>query len=64
MRDAFGWDLETYLYFGGYPGATIPFGEERASRNGRQYVYEIDVPIPIYRNLAPLRSSSRRQRAR
>ena len=22
MRDAFGWDLETYLYFGGYPGAT------------------------------------------
>jgi len=21
MRDAFGWDLETYLYFGGYPGA-------------------------------------------
>lgn len=22
MRDAFGWSLETYLYFGGYPGAT------------------------------------------
>lgn len=21
MRDAFGWDVETYLYFGGYPGA-------------------------------------------
>jgi len=21
MREAFGWDLETYLYFGGYPGA-------------------------------------------
>ena len=21
MRDAFGWDLETYFYFGGYPGA-------------------------------------------
>lgn len=21
MRDAFGWDLDTYLYFGGYPGA-------------------------------------------
>jgi len=21
MRDAFGWNLETYLYFGGYPGA-------------------------------------------
>jgi len=21
MRSAFGWDLETYLYFGGYPGA-------------------------------------------
>lgn len=21
MRDAFGWDLERYLYFGGYPGA-------------------------------------------
>lgn len=21
MRDAFGWDLETYIYFGGYPGA-------------------------------------------
>lgn len=21
-RDAFGWDLETFLYFGGYPGAT------------------------------------------
>jgi len=21
MRDAFGWDLDTYLYYGGYPGA-------------------------------------------
>lgn len=21
MRDAFGWDLDTYVYFGGYPGA-------------------------------------------
>jgi len=21
MRDAFGWDIETYLYYGGYPGA-------------------------------------------
>lgn len=27
MRDAFGWDLETYLYFGGYPGAAHLVGD-------------------------------------
>jgi uncharacterized protein len=23
MRDAFGWDLDTYLFYGGYPGAAV-----------------------------------------
>jgi predicted AAA+ superfamily ATPase len=27
MRNAFGWDLETYLYFGGYPGAAHLIGD-------------------------------------
>ena len=28
MRDAFGWDLDTYVYFGGYPGAA-PLASDR-----------------------------------
>ena len=27
MRDAFGWDLDTYLFFGGYPGAASLIGD-------------------------------------
>ncbi|MBS1222167.1 MAG: putative ATPase, partial [Proteobacteria bacterium] len=27
MRDAFGWDVERYVYFGGYPGAA-PLAED------------------------------------
>jgi predicted AAA+ superfamily ATPase len=29
MRDAFGWDLDRYLYFGGYPGAAPLITDER-----------------------------------
>ena len=28
MRDAFGWDVERYVYFGGYPGAA-PLVEDK-----------------------------------
>lgn len=28
MRDAFGWDLDTYLYYGGYPGAAPLIGDQ------------------------------------
>lgn len=28
MREAFGWDLERYIYFGGYPGAASLAGDE------------------------------------
>ena len=30
MREAFGWSLEQYLFFGGYPGAAPLVGEPRA----------------------------------
>ena len=28
VRDAFGWDVETFIYFGGYPGAAPLIGDE------------------------------------
>lgn len=48
MRDAFGWDLETYIYYGGYPGAAsfIDDGER-----WRRYVLDSLVETTIARDV-------------
>lgn len=33
MRDGFGWDLDTYIYYGGYPGAAEMIADEDRWRN-------------------------------
>lgn len=48
MRDAFGWDLEHYLYFGGYPGAA-PLVEDE--RRWREYVLDSLVETSISRDV-------------
>ena len=37
MHDAFGWDINQYIYFGGYPGGATLVGNER---RWRQYVMD------------------------
>lgn len=44
MSEAFGWDLETYLYFGGYPGAAkLIKNEERWVRSIRNTIIETTI---------------------
>jgi len=48
MRDAFGWDLDTYIYYGGYPGAApLITGRERWAR----YVIDSLVETTISRDI-------------
>jgi predicted AAA+ superfamily ATPase len=48
MRDAFGWDLNTYIYYGGYPGAAALIGDrERWAR----YVIDSLVETTISRDV-------------
>jgi len=48
MREAFGWDLETYVYYGGYPGAAALIEEpERWSR----YILDSLVETTISRDI-------------
>ncbi len=48
MRDAFGWDLDRYLYFGGYPGpADLIDDEARWSRYVRDSLIETTVSRDI-----------------
>lgn len=48
MREAFGWDLDTYLYYGGYPGAAPLIEEpERWSR----YILDSLVETTISRDI-------------
>lgn len=48
MREAFGWDLETYIYYGGYPGAAPLIGErERWAR----YILDSLVETTISRDI-------------
>ena len=48
MREAFGWDLETYVYYGGYPGAAALVEEpERWSR----YILDSLVETTISRDI-------------
>lgn len=48
MRDAFGWELERYLFFGGYPGAA-QFAEDE--RRWREYVLDSLVETSISRDV-------------
>lgn len=48
MRDAFGWDLDRFLFFGGYPGAA-PLTEDRA--RWAQYILDSLVETTISRDI-------------
>ena len=48
MRDAFGWDLDRYVYFGGYPGAAALTGDpQRWSR----YIIDSLVETTVSRDI-------------
>lgn len=48
MREAFGWDLSTYVFFGGYPGAAPLIGDER---RWRAYINDSLVETSISRDV-------------
>jgi hypothetical protein len=48
MRDAFGWDLEQYVYYGGYPGAAPLIGEPD---RWRHYILDSLVETTISRDV-------------
>ena len=48
MREAFGWSLEQFIYFGGYPGAASLIGEEQ---RWRQYVVDSLIETTVSRDI-------------
>lgn len=48
MEGAFGWDLEQYIYFGGYPGAAPLIGDEE---RWRRYILDSLVETTIARDI-------------
>ena len=48
MRDAFGWSLEQYLYYGGYPGAAPLIGDRQ---RWRSYILDSLVETTISRDI-------------
>lgn len=50
MRDAFGWSLEHYLYFGGYPGAA-PFSNEEDPSRWLNYINDSIIEATISRDI-------------
>jgi uncharacterized protein len=48
MRDAFGWGLDGFLYFGGYPGA-VTFTNDRERWAG--YVHDSLVETTVSRDV-------------
>lgn len=48
MRDAFGWDLDRYLFFGGYPGAA-PLAEDE--RRWASYILESLIETTLSRDI-------------
>ena len=48
MRDAFGWDINTYIYFGGYPGAAPLVDDEE---RWRRYILDSLVETTISRDV-------------
>ena len=51
MRAAFGWDLERYVYFGGYPGAAVLVEDEFRWKN---YVLDAIIEPTISRDVLQL----------
>lgn len=47
-RDAFGWDLETFVFFGGYPGAAPLIGDET---RWRDYVRNAVIETTVSRDV-------------
>ncbi|MDP2183236.1 MAG: AAA family ATPase, partial [Actinomycetota bacterium] len=47
-RDAFGWSLDQYIYFGGYPGGVEYVGDED---RWREYVKETAIETTVSRDL-------------
>lgn len=50
MHDAFGWSLDHYVYFGGYPGAA-PLSEERDSSRWIHYINDSIIETTISRDI-------------
>ena len=48
MREAFGWDLETFIFYGGYPGAAELIGEPE---RWRRYVNESHIETSLSRDI-------------
>jgi predicted AAA+ superfamily ATPase len=48
MRDAFGWQLEPYVFFGGYPGAAPLVGDEE---RWRRYIVDALIETTISRDV-------------
>ena len=48
MKEAFGWSIEQYVYFGGYPGAASLIGEEL---RWRQYVVDSLIETTVSRDI-------------
>jgi len=51
VRDAFGWDLDRWLYFGGYPGAAFFAGQEG---DWRRYVVDSLIETVLARDVLQL----------
>jgi len=50
MHEIFGWSLEHYLYFGGYPGAA-PFSDEKNSSRWLNYINDAIIETTISRDI-------------
>ncbi len=48
MRDAFGWDLDRYIYFGGYPGAAVLIDDEE---RWKRYILDSLIETTIARDV-------------
>ena len=51
MRDAFGWDLDTYLFYGGYPGAAPLI---RSHERWEEYILDAIVETNLSRDILML----------
>ena len=52
MRDAFGWDVDRYLYFGGYPGAV---GLTQDQERWRRYIIDSLIETTVSRDVLLMR---------
>jgi len=52
MRDAFGWDVDRYLYFGGYPGAVGLIQDEE---RWRRYIIDSLIETTVSRDVLLMR---------